>query len=497
MGKQKFDLSNLTEAESSRNTTAIAGIIIMNVILALAYVLEVVKGTRSIASYAVIVLCCVLPIVLCEVAYMRKKSSQAVRYIGGIGFMCLYAYIMFTTTTDITFCYVIVMYVILMVYGDLKYSAFLGIYAIVVNVLSIVVKANAPGGLTAEQITNAEIILACIVLTTIFGIMAVKKIAAINTANLDNAQEEKEKAATLLDTTLTVAARITEDIEEAYGATRNLEKAIEATQQAMDELSQGTVQVADAIEQQQQDTEEIAQHIHEVETASEAMGYAMMESQEYLGKGQKIMRQLQGQVRHSEEQSAVVAREMEDLKEYADQMQVVMKLISNVARQTGLLALNASIESARAGEAGRGFSVVASEISSLASQTSEATGDIDKLIESITQSVSKVAYAVDELIESNKLQNEYVEITAKSFAGIEEHTVEIATQVEVLQSQVIAVTGSNEQIVNQIEHISGITEEVTAAAEETLVTCNENRESIAKVMEVMHSLSEDAVRLKQ
>lgn len=497
MAKQKLDLSNLVDAESSRNNTAIVGIIIMNVILALAYLIEVVKGTRTIASYAIVALCCILPVVLCLLFYARKKNSRAVRYIGGIGFMCLYAYIMFTTTTDITFCYVIVMYVILMVYGDMKYSIFLGVYALIINVLSIVTKASAAGGLTPTQITNAEVMLACIILTTIFGVMAVKKIAAINTANLVKAQEEKEKAASLLDTTLKVAAHITENIEEAYIATEDLEKAIEATQRAMDDLNQGTAQAADAIEQQQQDTEEISQYIQEVEAASEAMGNAMMESQQCLGEGQQIMRQLQEQVKNSEEHSAVVAKEMDELKSYADQMQIVMKLISNVARQTGLLALNASIESARAGEAGRGFSVVATEISSLAGQTSEATGDIDKLITRITQSVDRVAYAVDELIESNKLQNEYVAVTARSFEGIEGHTMEIATQAEVLQAQISAVSGSNEQIIGQIEHISGITEEVTAAAEETLVTCNENRDSIAKVMQVMHSLSEEAESLKQ
>jgi len=497
MAKQKLDLSNLVDAESSRNNTAITGIVIMNVILALAYLIEVVKGARSIASYAVVALCCFLPTMLCLIFYAKRKSSRAIRYIGGIGFMCLYAYIMFTTSTDITFCYVIVMYVILMVYGDMKYSVFLGVYAIVVNVLSIATKASAAGGLTPQQITNAEIMLACIILTTVFGVMAVKKIAAINDANLTKAQEEKEKAAALLDTTLRVAAHITDNIEEAYVATEDLEKAIEATQRAMNDLSQGTSQAADAIEQQQQDTEEISQYIQEVEAASDAMGMAMVESQECLVEGQKMMHQLQEQVKNSEEHSAVVAKEMNELKNYADQMQIVMKLISNVARQTGLLALNASIESARAGEAGRGFSVVASEISSLAGQTSEATGDIDKLIESITGSVNRVAYAVDELIESNKRQNEYVAVTAKSFEGIEEHTREIAAQAEMLQAQIVAVSGSNEQIISQIEHISGITEEVTAATEETLVTCNENSDSISKVVKVMHSLSKEAESLRQ
>lgn len=497
MAKHKRDLSNVMEAESSRNSTAITGITIMNVVLALAYLIELVKGARTIGSYALIAVFCILPVVLCLLVYAKKKSSRVIRYIGGIGFMCLYCYIMFSTSTDLAFCYVIVMYVILIVYGDLKYSIFIGAYALLVNIAAVAVKASSEGGLTAVEITNAEIILACIILTTLFGIMAVNKITAINVANLEKAEEEREKASALLNTTLKAAINITDNIEVAYIVAKDLEKAIEATQRAMDDLSQGTAQTANAIEQQQQDTEEISQYIQEVEAASEAMGEAMLESKGCLEEGQHIMDQLQNQVKYSEEHSSVVAKEMEELKTYADQMQIVMKLISNVARQTGLLALNASIESARAGEAGRGFSVVAAEISSLAGQTSEATGDIDSLIESITQSVGRVGFAVNKLIESNKLQNEYVAATAKSFEGIEEHTREIAAQTEHLQAQIMAVSGSNEQIINQIEHISGITEEVTAAAEETLTTCNENRESISKVMGVMHSLSEEAENLRQ
>lgn len=496
MAKQKMDLSDLINAECSRNRTAMTGMGIMNTVLALAYLIEVLKGSRTTGSYAIIAILCILPTVLCILAFCRKNNTRSIRYIGGIGFLLLYSYIMFTTSTDLAFCYIIVMYVILMVYGDLKYSIVIGVYALGLNVSVFIWKAMN-GKLQGADITNAEIILACILLTTIFGIMAVKKITQINSANLRKAGEEKERAAGLLDKTLKVASHITENIEVAYVASEDLGKAIEATQKAMEDLSQGTAEAAGAIEQQRQDTEEISRYIQEVETGSEAMGVAMMESQECLTEGQQVMKRLQEQVKNSEEHSAVVAKEMEELKGYADQMQMVMKLISNVANQTGLLALNASIEAARAGEAGRGFSVVATEISSLASQTSEATGDIDALIESITQSVGRVGYAVNELIESNKLQNEYVGATARSFEGIENHTMEIATQAEHLQAQISAVSGSNEQIINQIEHISGITEEVSAATEETLATCNENRESISKVMGVMHNLSEDAEKLRQ
>lgn len=66
-------------------------------------------------------------------------------------------------------------------------------------------------------------------------------------------------------------------------------------------------------------------------------------------------------------------------------MHSIIELIDNITTQTSLLALNASIEAARAGEAGRGFSVVASEISNLATQTQDATVDITTLIENISK----------------------------------------------------------------------------------------------------------------
>ncbi|MBR5596755.1 MAG: hypothetical protein IKW30_05035 [Lachnospiraceae bacterium] len=491
-----LDLSDEKQAQRSRNKTAIAGMTIMNVVLAAAYLVEVLKGTRSVASYCVVAILCILPMVLCYITYGKWKEARSIRYVGGIGFLLLYTYIMFTSSTDLVCSYFVVIYVILMVYSDLKYSIVMGVAAFLINIIQIAYCAVTIG-LTTTEITNAEIALAMIILTTIFGIMAVKKIALINDANLEKATEEKAKANELLETTLQMATSITQNIKKAFAATGDLKQAIHVTQESMDSLSTGTYEAAKAIEEQRQDTEEISQYIQEVEHATETMAYAMMESQEGLAEGKRAMNQLQEQVKNSEEYSSVVANQMEELKGYSDQMQMVMKLISNVAKQTGLLALNASIEAARAGEAGRGFSVVATEISSLASQTSEATGDIDILIEGIVNSINKVGMAVEELIESNRLQFGYVEKTADSFVMIEENTIQIAAQAECLQNSVASVSQSNGEIIDQIEHISGITQEVTAAATETLTISNENVESISKIIEVMEILSEDAKILEQ
>jgi len=138
----------------------------------------------------------------------------------------------------------------------------------------------------------------------------------------------------------------------------------------------------------------------------------------YAEQGSRAMDELIQQVQNSEASGRLVTEKVTGLKEYADRMQEIMGLITNVADQTGLLALNASIEAARAGDAGRGFGVVASEISSLSEQTNAAAGDITELIRNIGISIEEAANAMNLLLESSQVQNRYVGTTAERFEKI-------------------------------------------------------------------------------
>ena len=120
MDNRLTDLSHPAVAAQSRNKTAIAGTCTMNTVLAAAYIAEVLKGVRSLPSYLIFLLLCLLPCVTSILAYTKQKDTSSVRYLCGGGFALLYAYVMFTSSTDLTFCYVIVMLLILLVYADKK-----------------------------------------------------------------------------------------------------------------------------------------------------------------------------------------------------------------------------------------------------------------------------------------------------------------------------------------------------------------------------------------
>jgi len=494
MEDKKLDLSIKENAKASINKTLMSAVLVLNVVLASAYFMEVVKGARDIVSYLIIAFLCLSPYFVSSFIYRKNKSSNAIHYYLSIGFALLYGYLMLSTESELVFCYIIVFFVILLSCSDFKLMASLGVYSIVVNVI-VIIRDAVTVGLSAADITNAEIVIACLALTTVFAIFSVKKIESINQANIDKADEGKRQSEELLKTTLQVAASMTDNIDMAFTETDSLKAAIAATQQEMSVLAKDTDEASEAIENQRESTDRINEYIQGVEDAVHSIVAEVSNAEENLNAGNEVMKELLHQVQMSENSGTLVTKEMQTLKEYADKMQSIMTLIQNVAGQTGMLALNASIEAARAGEAGRGFAVVATEISNLSSQTKVAADDISELIMDVVKSVEGVNSSMEDLLESNRVQNGLVEGTAKNIGQIHDSTVEISKQVAQLKDTVDVVTEANHQVVESIENVSDVMKRVSAGAGETLESCNTNLQSIDKVADAMDNLKEEAKKL--
>lgn len=489
------DLSVKGNATKSMNKTVLTGMSVMNAVIAVAYVLEVFKGARELGNYLIVATLCVLPCLISFLLFSRKKESVAIRYVLAVGFALLYTYIMLTTTTNLAFCYVIVAYVILMTFMDNKLLTGMGVWAIVVNLI-VVVKKIMAGTMVGTEMTEAEIVIACLLLTELFTILALKKINLINQANIERAELQQQQSEEILQNTLEVAVAMTENIKASVEETEGLKEAIGETQRAMESLTDGARDGVDAIQIQKQNTETIGSNVEQVDEVVGSIVSEVQNAEENLNKGNEVMKELLSQVQVSGESGALVAEKMGELKENADKMQTIMGLISDVANQTGLLSLNASIEAARAGEAGKGFAVVASEISKLSSQTNEATGEINALIGSIVNSIAAVTESMERLLESSRLQNQYVDDTADNFEQIHNSTQNIVEQVSKLKETVDVVTAANAQVSEGIVNVEAVTQKVMEEANETLESCNTNLQSIANVANLMERLQENAEKLQ-
>ena len=206
-------------------------------------------------------------------------------------------------------------------------------------------------------------------------------------------------------------------------------------------------------------SEEASTNVHTVAAATEQLTASVQE--------------ISRQVAQSNEMSQSAVTDAEDtnnrvksLAEAATRIGAVIGLIQDIAEQTNLLALNATIEAARAGEAGKGFAVVASEVKSLATQTAKATEEIAAQIGEIQSETEGAANAIEGIAGVIRSMSEVASTIASAVEEQGASTEEIARNVQ----QASSGTG---EVSESISHVSKAAQETSAAANQVEVSANE------------------------
>ncbi|WP_421707198.1 methyl-accepting chemotaxis protein [Algihabitans sp.] len=267
----------------------------------------------------------------------------------------------------------------------------------------------------------------------VFKDNAIRNAELAATAEKD-AAERAARADRLSEATEGFSRDIGAVLEQVTGAARQLQGTSGSLTATAQETSERASSVASSSERASQNVETVA-------AASEELGASIQE----ITRQVKQQRELAGE---AAEDAKASDAEVRRLAESAQKIGEVVGLITDIAEQTNLLALNATIEAARAGEAGKGFAVVASEVKSLASQTAKATEQISKDIEAIQSQTSATVNSIDVI---GQRIGSITEIATAVATAVEEQAA--ATQ-EISRNVQSAASGARD--VN--ENISGVTE---------------------------------------
>jgi methyl-accepting chemotaxis protein len=263
----------------------------------------------------------------------------------------------------------------------------------------------------------------------------------------------------------------------------------------MGEVTKGTTDTSNAVSNQLLQTQQIQDNLTEVDTAATTLLNEMKVTKDEIEAGMVNMGDMVNKVNESVESGKEVAVQLETLDEKITEMNSIVEIINGITARTALLSLNASIEAARAGEAGRGFSVVAGEISNMATQTKEATVHITELIANVSEAITKVVTFIKGMLEDINLEKEITESTAKSFNQISESSDVMNDSINKVTQILTELVKANTDIVDSIQTISGVSEEVTAHANETLDAEEDNVTRLEEVSVLMTELKELTGRL--
>lgn len=291
---------------------------------------------------------------------------------------------------------------------------------------------------------------------------------------MGEAQQQEAKANKLLTKMQRIAGEASLIAEQVTSAADELSSQADQVSQGAEVQRDRTGQTATAMEEMNATVLEVAQN-----SASSAT--SAQQAKEKAQEGARIVRDATAAISEVHELTVTLKQSMGELGEQTTDIGQIMNVIEDIADQTNLLALNAAIEAARAGEAGRGFAVVADEVRKLAEKTMDATKEVGNAIQTIQAGASANIKRVDTAATAVEKATELAAQSGESLEMIVEFADETSGQVQSIATAAEEQSAASEEINHAVDDINMI-------ASETAEGMNQSAEAITELARLSSQL---------
>lgn len=287
----------------------------------------------------------------------------------------------------------------------------------------------------------------------------------------------------------TTSQDLASSAEEMNASTQQVSSAIQ-------QISKGAQSQASQVEDSAKVTKEMSDSVDEVVKRAEASVKSSMEANESVDVGRKTVEETVSKM--TEIQKVVVdsAGVIKNLGDRSKEISEIVDVITNITDQTNLLALNAAIEAARAGEQGRGFAVVADEVKNLAEDSRDAAKRISKMINEIQNVIEKAVTSMNEGTKEVEGGMEMVRKTDATFQTIAQANQKVNSEIEAISAASQQQMSGTEMVAKSIDSIASIAEETASASVESASATEELTASMEEMTSRAQELSEMAFALQ-
>ncbi|GAB6889975.1 methyl-accepting chemotaxis protein [Geobacillus sp. FSL K6-0789] len=299
-----------------------------------------------------------------------------------------------------------------------------------------------------------------------------------------------------------VLKEVAQNAEQVAASSEELAASAEQTSKATEQIAMTIQGVASGMDKQMRSGEEtsaavdsMSERIEQISGRAQSVSAIASEASRQAAEGGQTIEAGVAQMNKVNDTVERLADLIKGLGHRSEQIGSIIEAIRNIAAQTNLLALNAAIEAARAGEHGRGFAVVADEVRKLAEQSAQSAQQIAELIDAIQEETVHAVQSMESVVNEVTAGTNVIRASGEMFARIRAAVDEVAAQIRDVSTAVSDMVSSSEQMVRSVRLVADVAEstsagvhEVSAATEEQLASMEEISASAASLSKMADDL---------
>ena len=271
------------------------------------------------------------------------------------------------------------------------------------------------------------------------------------------------------------------------GAAARISEQIDATSRMAQEQDAASARSAGAMRA-------VAEEAGRVSASAGDTAHTAESTRQEADEGVRIVEGVTGGINRAAQETSVLAENMRELGQKAESISQVITLIEEVADQTNLLALNAAIEAARAGEAGRGFAVVADEVRKLAEKTMQATGQVTRAVEEIQRSVSGNGKTTEQMVNVMSESSRRAGQSGEALERIRQMTARTAEGMRAIASAADGQCETSREVSETVDRINALSDETArnmSASAEAVAELSRLARELDAIIEGMRDAGEE------